>query len=686
MTIIKTQSVGALHGALTYVNNSFDTEPKVLTREIMDQLLDSKDTSKLIEQHRSGERQDAKKNLPAVLFNGLYSALLADRWMAQDPQHSRRQDQCFIPSPFYGIDIDLPNCGTQMYQHALRCIEDKLGDPSLFLAMAYLTPSQGLRLVVKRTEVLSIEQEIQKWHNILNLPIDTKCKNLSRLYLLCHRDDVLYYNPDMLFPPQDCDSLGEKAESLPQEGTHSEEEAESQDQNAIKLVAKAVPIKQSTPPQLAYSDADDDELMDDQCLQDEEIQVPPMPERLPPAIEHIISASPENTRPAVAIACFSALRILLSEVQFKHIDNRDFEPCFMNICIASQASGKSAIRMPLKEILYDIEREDEKNRAEDDDWRAKCAVLSANAERPPAPTSPLRIVQADMTNPALVKLCKRAHPHSLYTYGEEIEKILRLKGASEIIRSAYDCELYGQERVSAASVSEVAQLRWSFNFSTTPNTARRVLKGDTNNGTLSRLCLSTIILDEDDWGEDTPTYGQYGESYRNTLKVYTTPLLQAKGIIHYPEAIKWANDEKIRQTNHLKMMDAKHMLPFLWRSLQMGCWRGYILSIMHGGWSQEIEDFCSWSVSYDMWCKSYYFGQLIEKDFNVVEQGGHRPTMLLPMLQETFTYNDAVSIRRIMNKPTTSRAVRNMLNQWIHRKLVTYDKDTQKYHKTNINH
>jgi hypothetical protein len=163
-------------------------------------------------------------------------------------------------------------------------------------------------------------------------------------------------------------------------------------------------------------------------------------------------------------------------------------------------------------------------------------------------------------------------------------------------------------------------------------------------------------------------------------------LLQAKGIIHYPEAIKWANDEKIRQTNYLKMMDAKHMLPFLWRSLQMGCWRGYILSIMHGGWSQEIEDFCSWSVSYDMWCKSYYFGQLIEKDFNVIEQGGHRPTMLLPMLQNTFTYNDAVSIRRIMNKPTTSRAVRNMLNQWIHRKLVTYDKDTKKYHKTNTNH
>ena len=301
---------------------------------------------------------------------------------------------------------------------------------------------------------------------------------------------------------------------------------------------------------------------------------PPLPTSLPEGMHSILQSTPENARPAVAMAVFSALRILLSETQFRYIDNSLQEPCFMNLCIAQQASGKSAIRQPLNEILYEVQKQDMASRDLFEQWREKVAIMGANKEKPIEPSAPIRIVQADMTNPALVKLAKRASPQSLWTYGEEIEKLYRLKGASEVIRSAYDTEVYGQERVGAGSVCDVVRLRWSFSFSTTPGTARRMLKNDIGNGTLTRLCLSTIVHDENDWLEnEIPMFGEFGEPYRKAISVYTNPLLKAKGIIECEEAKLWAMKEKQKQIDCLKMMDAKPMLPFLWRSLQMGFWR-----------------------------------------------------------------------------------------------------------------
>ena len=412
---------------------------------------------------------------------------------------------------------------------------------------------------------------------------------------------------------------------------------------------------------------------------------PPLPTSLPEGMHSILQSTPENARPAVAMAVFSALRILLSETQFRYIDNSLQEPCFMNLCIAQQASGKSAIRQPLNEILYEVQKQDMASRDLFEQWREKVAIMGANKEKPIEPSAPIRIVQADMTNPALVKLAKRASPQSLWTYGEEIEKLYRLKGASEVIRSAYDTEVYGQERVGAGSVCDVVRLRWSFNFSTTPGTARRMLKNDIGNGTLTRLCLSTIVHDENDWLEnEIPMFGEFGEPYRKAISAYTNPLLKTKGIIDCEEAKLWAMKEKQKQIDCLKMMDAKPMLPFLWRSLQMGFWRACFLYIMHGmQWSGEIEEFASWSVSYDMWCKYFYFADMIEaQDESNNTATMHRPTMLLPHLPQQFTREQAMEMRRLLGKSTTQKALKNMIGQWVHRGFITFDSEKQVYTKT----
>ena len=411
---------------------------------------------------------------------------------------------------------------------------------------------------------------------------------------------------------------------------------------------------------------------------------PPMPPRLPTAMDAILRPTPEVCRPAVAMHVFSALRALMKEVEFLYIDNRYYEPSFMNLLIAEHASGKTAVKPPLMAILHDVLEQDEKARQEDQQWRERCQQLGANKQRPPAPASPIRCVMPDMTNPALVRLAKRAAPWSLFSYAEEIEQMFRLKGVSEVVRSAYDSAIYGQERVGVQSVSEVTRLRWSFSYSTTPSTAKRMLRSDIVNGTLSRMSLSTIIMDEDDWGEETPTYGEYDRQYMESVSAFTYHLVQAQGRVECPEAIRWAQEEKARQISTLRQMDAKYLLPFLWRGLQMGFWRACILYLMHQRrWSPEIEEFASWSVSYDLWTKIYYFGNAIEHLSYDATEERRGPASLLALLPDQFTRQQAIEMRRSQGRTTTAKALSGMLSQWTYRNFIRYDPQKNIYIKTN---
>ena len=762
-----TTGITAMNHCLTYVVGVYDNQPKPLTPEMMDLLLGMHKTKVNTEQYRATGNEQLKKALPAVLFNGLYSKDHAEAWLKQDKTHTRRQDQCYLPSPFYGIDIDLKGCPEQLYTLVKERIQEHLGgQPEEHLVMAYKSPSLGLRLVVRRTPNLTLEQERCRWEKILGMPCDPTCKNLSRLYLLTSKDDVLHYDPKALFSfdgHDSCNFLSEedshKREKPQTETSAPEQTDEKRLQGAYKHTAKGVKYTseqlQDIAEELAHiiaggaaqkgmrngltyeiaklmrhitgddtdtlsmvipmyeesykkhMDAINNALRYGKALpyipsdlqrainramstenpsaapDDESTTAPQMPDTLPASMQAILNGTPEKSRAAVAMSVFSALRALMYNVSFKYINNTSQEPCFLYLCVADQGSGKTAIRPPLKGILHEVEKRDEITRQEEQQWREKCETLGANKDKPKRPSSPKQIVQANMTEASLVNLMRRADGHSLFTYGEELDKLLHLKGASEIIRSAFDCEQYGQERVGAGSICDVVTLKWSFVYSTTPATASRILKNEISNGTLSRLCLGTIECDADDWGEETPMFGNFDQEYITSVAAYTQRLRQTpSGVLTCNEAIQWANEEKARQIDRLKMMDAKYLSPFLWRSLQMAFWRACMLYIMNDSqWSPEIEQFASWSLRYDMWVKLHYFGQMIENCLDTAQNGSRQPTVLLALLPSTFTRDEARIMRRQQGRDSSSRSLRNMLNTWVKRGFIRYDKEKQIYIK-----
>ena len=101
--------------------------------------------------------------------------------------------------------------------------------------------------------------------------------------------------------------------------------------------------------------------------------------------------------------------------------------------------------------------------------------------------------------------------------------------------------------------------------------------------------------------------------------------------------------------------------------------RAMMLWLAHGQqWSKEIEDFVVWSEKYDLWCKMYFFGQMMEDEMqmeNVLKRKGPK-NFLSTLDRNTFDINYLslkISERSLKSSP------KELLKQWKHRRLVSVD-------------
>lgn len=726
---------------ITYVNNAWDNTAKLLSVEKFNEIINDPKTKETLELYRATGDEKYKKKLPAFIINGVVTEgdLL---------QGIIRKDENYTPSPLIGLDIDKKGNPMMLFEQAKKLVLEKLGNSfERHFLMVYITPSRGLRIIARRTPGLTIEECRKEWEQIIEIPCDPSCTNLSRLFFMPIKEEILYenavelfnlgdYNPK-IYPSEkvedSCKSSYKAAEScnftvsndyceadlrsiatelefllgggpaaeggrnnfvfdmarfmsyltnneevltqiIPSYGLTAAEHARTVSQGMKYMKYNFTPIILKRAIEVALH------------IEDEAVETantpPELPQKLPPVMETILSATPENMKPAVAMACFSALRILLEGVKFKYIDNKDSEPCFMSLTIAPQASGKTALREPINAILHEIAEQDRINREEDLKWHEEYCAKGSSQNKPARPNAPILMVQADMTNAALTNLCRRASGKSLFTYAEELEKLLKLQNLSDICRTAFDTEIYGQERYTGEAVSMQVTMRWSWAGATTPGTAKEILKKETQNGTLTRISLSTIEINDDIWGEEIPVYGDYDDDYKQSIAQYTHFLKEIpSGVYTFTEPQEWARKEFKKQIDAIRSMDAKYLRPYAYRSILIGFWRACMLYIMNNyEWTDEIATFASWSVSYDLWVKNHYFGQIIETkaELDAVKP---RPKSFLHLLPDTFTREDVKQMRQKIGKSIASKAIKDMIATWTYRGEIIKIPNTESWRK-----
>ena len=415
---------------------------------------------------------------------------------------------------------------------------------------------------------------------------------------------------------------------------------------------------------------------------------PKMPTVLPEPVSLLVSRTPEIMKPAVAMSVFPPLGAHVKNTFFSYWDGRDYEPTFMNVLVAELSVGKSAVNRPLEYILADIEERDLVHLNQELEWKAKCARLSSTQDKPERPKGlVVQVLSSDMTNAAFVQRLADAEGHFLYTQMDEIELLnaLRTNGASNmvsaVLRLAFDCGKYGQERVAANAISAKVRVRWNWNASTTVQRVRKFFAKNIADGTLSRLSFATIIKPEDDWGDKSkPHYGRYGEEFAEALKPYIDRLNVCQGTIHCPEAAAWADRLGDELVAFARDADDRSYAQFSFRAVLMGFFRAMLLYVMNGmQWDEDIERFATWSVKYDMWCKMRFFRDMMHSDLEgertAIQRG---PVGLLSMLPKEFTREDVKALRIAQGmKPDPSDSLKN----WKRRGLVVRHEEREVFIK-----
>ena len=415
---------------------------------------------------------------------------------------------------------------------------------------------------------------------------------------------------------------------------------------------------------------------------------PPMPKKLPPLIKLLTKNVPLFYKPAVANAVFPALGAHLHGVKFRYWDNVEHEATFMNILIGRQSIGKGTIKKPIEFIMEDIKQRDQPNRQREAEWKQKNP--GAKQKKDPRPTDIcIQMLIDNLTDAVFNQRIVDANNNGeryIYTIVDEVEALRKVTSRGQVdevgllIRKAFDNSMAGQERVGADSVSGIAPLRWNFNASTTPPNARKFFYRMVNNGTVSRLDISTIICPEDD--DTAPILGIYDHTFAQELKPYIDRLEAANGLIECLQAKKLALAMKQENYEAARLYDSQAYRVFSYRANVIAWLKGMVLYVAQGyRWDKTIADFVHWSQQYNLWCKMLYFGQQLEKELNeeleIQMQSG--PQNLLELLPDGFTREQYRQMRQNQGKIGDGAST---LRAWVSRGYIVYDEVVGRYMKT----
>ncbi len=416
---------------------------------------------------------------------------------------------------------------------------------------------------------------------------------------------------------------------------------------------------------------------------------PPMPKKLPPLIRLLTKNVPWFYKPAVASAVFPGLGAHLHGVKFRYWDNVEHEATFMNVLVGRQSIGKGTIKKPIEYIMEDIRQRDVPNRQREQDWKQRNP--GAKPKKEPRPTDIcIQMLIDNLTDAVFNQRIVDANNNGqrfIYTIVDEIEGLKKVtsKGTADevglLIRKAFDNSNAGQERVGADSVSGIAPLRWNFNASTTPPNAKKFFVRMVNDGTVSRLDVSTIISSDDD--DDTaPILGIYDHTFAAELKPYIDRLEAANGLIECPQAKRLSLDMKQENQDAAKLYESEAYRVFSYRANVIAWLKGMVLYVAHGyKWSKEIADFVRWTQQYNLWCKMLYFGQQLERELreevDIQRQSG--PQNLLELLPDEFTKEQYCQMRQSQGKTGDGDST---LRSWVSRGYIVFDEVSGRYCKT----
>ena len=410
----------------------------------------------------------------------------------------------------------------------------------------------------------------------------------------------------------------------------------------------------------------------------QECSMPPaMPKKLPPLIRLLTSRTPDIYKPAVAHAVFPALASYLWRTRFLYVDNTLHEATLMNVLMAPTGAGKSCISEPINRILRNMRERDRENLRREREWKQLVQAKGANKDKPQRPEGlVIQEIDPDMTNAAFVQRLADAEERFLYTKMNEIDQFDALKTSSrskaqfQIMCLAFDHgNTYGQTRVGCGSVSERVSIRFNWNASTTIQKGRKYFNQVLTDGPVSRINFCTIP--EREIGADMPVFGTYDAEFDEQLRPYIERLEKARGLVTCPKAEALSKRLIEGCADFAVLSGSRSYENLSFRANVIAYLKAMVLYIAGGEkWDKTLEDFITWSLHYDLWCKMNFFANDMDEAEIAMRRQGHRgPQNMLDLLPDEFTREEVHLLRQ--SQGITTGSTSKMLSNWKHRGYIT---------------
>ena len=632
-----------------------------------------------------------------------------------------------------GMDIDhLPMEQMPVVRDAILAKKDELG----LLMLERSARGKGYHLVFRRRPELSQEENLRWASDLLGVDFDKGAKDITRVFFTTSdSEEDLIYLDDEIFNRQTAHGERQKAnESLPLKGAggsyrgipYTDIVAEWWNQTGgepqegernVRLYQLAVNLRSICDnnkslllrivPRLGLSEQELQSIVDSACKEvpkgisktmqavvdalaplskkpdsieenQVESQPPQMPSQLPKLIALLTSKTPAIYKPAVAHALFPPLATHLCQVRFAYTDNVEHEATLMNCLMAGTGAGKGCIDEPIKHIMADIKQRDEENERREAEWKKDCQRKGANKDKLLRPEGlVIQIIDSDMTKPALVTRMDESEGHFVYVKLNELDLFEQLKGQTgkqhfQLMCLAFDPGAeYGQTRVGTQSVTARPVCRFNWNACTTILKGRRFFRSVLTDGPISRINFCTIP--EQEIGCEQPIYGQYDVEFDEQLKPYIDNLVAARGLIACPQALQLARQLQLKCAEFARLSQNETYWNLSHRACVIAWLKACVLYVANGQqWEPAIEDFISWSLEYDLWCKMQFFGSDIERAANgdASRIGTRGPRNLMELLPDEFTLEDAKRIRQQQGLSNEGYRAVKMIRTWVNRGYV----------------
>ena len=403
---------------------------------------------------------------------------------------------------------------------------------------------------------------------------------------------------------------------------------------------------------------------------------PEIPKVLPKLVKAVTQHTPQRYKATVAQAMFPPLSTYSRKLSFMYIDNqeRDLRSCCL--IIAGTGTGKdSCTKQPLQHIIADMVERDKENRIRLKKFNDEYNNKANNKQKPQRPDDLIiQTLKYDITKAALVQRMDDAQGAPLYIRLNELEQWDKIEGCTGRNNQFTTMKLcddegndFGSDRASTQSVMASGCLHLNWNANTTLSKAMRYFKYVMTDGPISRLCLATIP--DEEIGAEIAVFGNYDEKYDEALKPFIENLKAATGVIDCAPARKLARQLKDECADFARLSQDRVFDNLSHRALVHAFRKACLLYVANGNkWEKAIEDFCRWSLFYDLYLKMIFFGEQIRHADDDIPTSKRGPQNLLDFLPETFSVEEAKRVRQKQGMDTEKTV--KMISTWKSRGYV----------------